>query len=190
MSNRERVQRLGKNMIQRALMPPSVASLRILRRTARMVGGDEKLSANFHAGALVPGQIHTDTDEPFVPSIKISPDVTERLGIPVHDLPLYFRRLMYDPYAAARKSEHGTALPSWEVYLPDLAEQGIIGTLGVSLNRGGELPDATGTEAMKETHFLGQELTRDTANPSRLGALPEQISNIYHNLDGLFATAA
>lgn len=163
-------------------MPPVLKSLGTMRRMAE-IAGHEALFANMYAEELPPGKRY---DGPYTRSAILAPDVVESLGSSVSELPEQLRtrgitHISFDAYHATRKSQSGnTQLPPWEEYLPQFAAQGLIRQVRFSLNRI-DLPEASGIEAMAQTHDFASELIKDEARFSRLGPIPEQVSSIVQN---------
>jgi len=143
-----------------------------------------RLFANLYAKELPDNTVYNDDNAPYIRSTQITPDVVEKLNTTIYDLPeqLSLRRInrvSFSTYNGERRSQSGqTQLPPWREYLPHFIGQ--LCEVTVSLNRS-DLPKASGVGAMNETHRLTTELTKDAANFSYLGELPDQLGYILNN---------
>lgn len=183
----ERLKRLSKNILQqRGAMPPVLASLGPMARVAHMVN-DTHLFGNLYAEELPTGQSYDHTVAPYVRSAQLTPDLTEKLGTTVKDLPDQLGErgittLSFSSYNAARHPQTGkTTLAPWESYLADFTTEGLIRQVTVSFNRK-DLPKASGVEAMQTTHTLASRLVQDSVRISELGSFPDQLACIAENL--------
>ncbi|HSE29618.1 MAG TPA: hypothetical protein VLA77_03485 [Candidatus Saccharimonadales bacterium] len=178
-----RALKLGREAVERCIMPPSQESMNDIKMVAE-ADGQSYILTNLYVGRYD----LTDTmTAPFDSSVQLTPDVLEELGVAeMQHLPdqldehgIY--NLSFSGYNAERNSLTGkTQMPDWREWLPEYAQMGYIKQIAISLNRT-DLPSQTGEQAAKNTHTLGHELVKDEPDLTRLGDLPEQLRTIVEN---------
>lgn len=160
--------RFGKNVGQRLLMPASVNAAPHMQRLAVSI-------ADPNLFAVMPPEAFTvkegdrvsavGNSTPYRRVAQISPDLLERLGVnDIGELPealaeVDINAASLDLFHLSRKSQTGnTQLPPFREWLGAFVEQVPVRQIGVSINRAGELPPATGEAAAAETVRLGTAL--------------------------------